>query len=224
MKKKLIMFMVTTLLIFGVGSGQSIKASDGPAYLIADDYIIINYEKYDLVDNKVIYDGLEFDLIDNNLVGYDKDGIQSIILLPVAENKITDKELVSDLNMQAFGTNNGTRVIPSQRVNLPYTGKVPYGEWSAQSPCLNLLPGYAFLYISNMPLTANKTFSIGFTYCDIAGDWFSYKFHSNWDFSNGMPCKYQVDSSIVCGIISLGVLYGTPGFTYTVKHSKTALV
>lgn len=220
MKKKLIWVMVVSLLTFGVGSGNSIKAAEGPAFLIAEDYVIINYEKYDLVDNKVTYDGLDFELIDGSLVAYDAEGVANIIPLPVEENKITDEELLAELNSQNLDGYNRS-FTPSNAVYPPYTKTIPAGQWNTQSPYVHLKGGYTYLTITKMPASSDKHFTVTFLWGDLAGDWYRHDPHVNYDFGGVKNyIKYLMLTSTRYGIFTLGNLYGAPGYTYTVSISN----
>lgn len=217
MKKRLIWVMVLSFLMFGVISGENVHASQGPAFLIEEDYVIINYERYELVDNKIFFDGLEYELIDNNFISYDEENVTNVLLMPVPENQITDKAVLARLNGQIH---NDTKAIPSNIVATPYTKVVPAGEWNSQTPYLTMKGGYTILRLDSMP-QANKVFSVHLGWCDIAGDWYTYPPINNYDFSVKNFIQFSKFSSAVCGQFILGDLYGTPGYKYTIYQTNS---
>lgn len=120
MKKRSIWVMVLSFLMFGAISGKNVHASEGPAFLIEEDHVIINYERYELVDNKIFFDGLEYELIDNNFISYDKENVIDVLLMPVPENQITDKAVLARLNGQIH---NNTKAIPLD-INILSTQRI----------------------------------------------------------------------------------------------------
>lgn len=216
MKKKLIWVMVLSLLTFGTISGKTVNASQGPAFLIENDYVIINYEKYELINNRITFDGLEYELQDNNFISYDEEGVLNVLPMPVAENQITDKAVLAELNRQIHNT----KAVPSVVINPPYTKVVPAGQWNSQSPYINIRGGYTLLRVYNMPLGSNKRFSVHFIWGDEAGNWFKHQTYNDYDFGKLNYIKYSKFSTAAYGQFVLGNLYGTPGYTYTVSISK----
>lgn len=127
MKKKFILALTLIIMVFAISDGKAIKADSDPAFLITENYIIIDHVKYDLVDNKISYKGLDFELIDAALVAYDEDEAANIFVLPVEQNRIKDKEKINELNALVGDSNITTRSIPTSTVNPPYTRVIPEG-------------------------------------------------------------------------------------------------
>lgn len=216
MKKRLIWVMVLSLLMIGAISGETVHASEGPAFLIEEDYVLINYERYELVDNKIFFDGLEYELIENNFISYDKENVLNVLLMPVLENQITDKAVLARLKGQIY---NDTKAIPSTIVATPYTKVVPAGVWSSQTPYLNMKGGYTILRLDSMP-QVNKLFNVNLIWCDKVGDWYTYPAITNYDFAKKNFIQFSKFSTAVCGQFILGNLYGTPGYKYSVYQTN----
>ncbi|MGX8850659.1 hypothetical protein [Amedibacillus sp. YH-ame10] len=227
MKKKLVLIftLVVTLLYSNIGINAM---ENSPAFLIADDYIIIEYEKYNLIDNKVIYNGIEFELKDHNLVTYDDNGDVIILLLPIEENRIKDEVMVQELNRQVGASNNDIAVLSVPAVNLPYSRTVPAGQWNAETPYFNVnapgqpRTGLTHITITNIP-SSKKIFTITGIWGDVAGDWFSMPVIREQDFGKKNKVSYANVSTMRYSKFFIGCLYGTPGFTYKVVSNNSVL-
>ena len=49
MKKRLIWVMILSFLMLGAIRGENVHASEGPAFLIVENYVIINCERYEFM-------------------------------------------------------------------------------------------------------------------------------------------------------------------------------
>lgn len=227
MKKKI--GLIVTLVLALLCSSSNISAMENnPAFLIADDYIIIDYKKYDLVDNKVIYNGIEYVLEDFNLVSYDADGHETILLLPVEENRIKDEKLIQELNRQVGISSDGATTLSVSAVNCPYFEIVPAGQWNAETPFINVnAPGttpVAFTHLTIKDIgSTKKIFTVTGIWGDIGGDWYSLDAHKEQDFSKKYYITYGHISTLRYFKFFIGSLYGTPGFTYKLVQNKNAL-
>lgn len=215
MKKKIITIAtVFTLLI--MCNGNPIKAQETQQYYIGDDYIIMDYKKYDLVDNKVKYNGLVYELKNGSLVSVNN-GIESVIVLPVEENKITDEETIKELNRLAGNSNDKIRAVQAQ--NLPYYKTVPSGEWNSQTPIFNInKPGQLEIPVVYLKITTSmiqKRFSISYVTGDIAGDWFTQKFSKDIDFSLLNYRRYVPTTATRYAMWTIGALYSNAGYNYS---------
>lgn len=76
-----------------------------------------------------------YELKNGSLV-YVNNGVESVIVLPVEENKITDEETIKELNRLAGNSNDKIRADKAQ--NLPYYKTVPSGEWNSQTLIFNI--------------------------------------------------------------------------------------
>lgn len=218
MKKKLVIALTLMLTIFSL----NIKASeDDPAYLITDEYIIIEHVKYDLVDNKIKYMGLDFELEDSVLVAYDAEGVPNILVLPVEQNRIKDEETIRELNSQVGISANKTRAIPTYTVNLPYSKTLSNSQWSDTTPAINInVPGkteipYTYLSVSGLAWNANKHFSVGHTTGDFAGNWYSQPFKNDHNFGAVNKLIFINTTATRYAIYTLGNLGGETGYTYS---------
>lgn len=222
MKKRII--LIFTIILTVITSSFSVNAIEkNPQFLIAEDYVIIEYEKYDLVDNKIVYNGLEYSLIDGTLIAYDANNSPCLIVLPVEENMVKDEKKIKELN-QSLGMN-ARGSIPSNSVPLPYSATVPKGGWTAESPFVRVnLPTYEFMpftyvTITNMPFGAKKEFKFGFFYCDAVGNWYDTEYRTK-DLSVLNYLKVQNYTTTSYAKFFITCLYGEPGFTYTITKSK----
>ncbi|MEF9962021.1 MAG: hypothetical protein RR945_03215 [Erysipelotrichaceae bacterium] len=227
MKKRLVMILTLTFAIFVMSNASGIKAMENnPAFFVADEYVIIEHSKYDLVNNKIIYNGLEYELIDSGVFeAYDDEGILNILSLPIEDNRITDKERIKELNEQVGISSDGNRSLPSSTVNAPYTRTLPNNQWSVTTPAVNInIPGQTYYRVLSLKVTglawnASKKFSVHGIWGDIAGDWYDLPKFLNHDFGLNNTVKWQNFSTTRYAILTFGSLAGETGYTYTINKS-----
>lgn len=228
MKKKIVIVLALLLTFLSSTSGMSVKASeDNPAFLITDEYIIIEHVKYKMMDNKINYNGLVYELNEDDLlVAYDADGTPNIISLPVEKFKITDEERIKELNKMVGISSDGTRDLPSYTVNPPYTKKLGSTQWSETSPYVNVnVPGQTYYRVLSLKITglawnASKKFDVHGIYGDISGNWYDLTKFRNYDFGLNNTIKWQNFSSTRYAALVFGNLAGETGYTYTINRSS----
>lgn len=222
MRKNIIIFTtVITLFCMNITA----YASDNPRYMITKDYVIFEYVKYELIDNIITYNGMKYELRNNTLVSYDEEGYVNVIIIPTKEDLITDEKTINYLNGQVNNQLSDNRAVPSFVYDLPYSEKVPSGNYYFQTPAFNInRPGnknnrFTILSIANISSGSTKKFTIGFLYCDALGKWNESEIVQDYDFGK-LPLKIENASISQYGIFIIGATSGTPGFTYTVRLSK----
>lgn len=225
MRKNIFISLIAILALFSVCGGGSIQAlEDNPAYLISDDYIIIDHVKYDLVNNKINYYGLEYELIEGSLVAYDEQGVPNVIVLPVEENKITDEDEIRELNSKIGKSDVNTRAVPTNPKNLPYSANVSAGNWYVETPAVKIIDGTAYrvtkITLSNFSSSAVKRFSVVFRYCDALGNWYKSEQVNDYNFGKVNYLRFQNLSTTRYGMFALGSLYDEPSYKYTISRSK----
>lgn len=213
--------MIIVITISTITGGKNIKAvEENPAYLITNDYIIIDHVKYDLVNNRINYLGLEFELNEGTLTAYDSEGVENIIVLPVEQNKITDEKTIEELNAMVGLSNEKLRALPSKTVNLPYKHTLSNNQWCDTTPAINInIPGKTEIPITNLKITgmawnANKHFSIGWSTGDVNGNWYGQKFINDYDFRIVNLRRFVNMTATRYEIFTLGNLAGETGYTY----------
>ncbi len=220
---KKIVSMLMLVLTVAIGNNVTVIKAEQNAYEIGDDYVIIDYEKYDLIDNKITFEGKECELINNNLIGLDDEGVVTVIPLPVKENMLSNKEKEKILQEQAESIANNLMRIESRATSLPYSKTIPSGQRNAQTPKFDInIPGktfyrYTYLTITKMPLLSSKNFSVAFIYSDIAGNWYDQTFYTNYNFGSKSYIKYLNLTTTRYGIISMTSLNSSSGYTYTIS-------
>lgn len=207
-----------------VSSNIGVNAMErNPAFFLAEDYVIIDYVKYNLVNNKVFYNGLEYELIDATLMAYDANGVPNVIVLPVEQNMIKDDERIRELN-RSIGLN-ARGSVPTKTVPLPFSATVAKGGWFAQSPYVRVnLPEqefmkFTYITISNMPVSARKDFKFSMVYCDVFGNWYDSEYW-NRNLSVLNYIKIQNYTTLAYASFGIACLYGEPGFTYRITKGK----
>lgn len=215
MLKKSLSLLLTITLLFGTNT--FIYASEIPAYEITDEYVRIDYKVYEIEDGTIQYNGRTYEIVDTILVSYEEDGTPLLFILPVEQNKVTDKNEIEQLNQMVEGEGL-TREIPDYAVNLPYTGNVPKGQWLEQTPAFNLI-NVTYYYCTNIelynfPIFAEKEFQVIFSYCTATGEWYSYTYrHTFGIFDNNL--KIQNLTTMRYGMFILTNLYGDPSPSYS---------
>lgn len=226
MKKNIFTILIVILTIFSVSSGVAVQAlENSPAYFISENYVIIDYVKYNLINNKINYNGLEYELVDASLLAYDAQGVPNIIVLPVEENRITDETEIRELNSKIGIPSINTRAVPTNAKNLPYSATVPSGQWYVETPAVKIVDPTAYrvtkLTLSNFPSLVTKRFSVSFRYCDSLGNWYIHSQVNDHDFGKVNYIRFQNLSTTRYGIFHIGSLYGEPTYKYTISRLKT---
>ncbi|MGB4984658.1 MAG: hypothetical protein WBO70_02655 [Erysipelotrichaceae bacterium] len=145
MKKRILLPLVVTLMMLCFGEICVMAEEIKPAFFIGDDYVIIEYVKYDLLDNKINYYGVEFELVEGNFVRNSGEGQIDIIPLPVVENRIKDIKTITSINAKIGVFDDVIRGLPSSTVNAPYSKIISAGNWYAETPYVNInIPGRLF--------------------------------------------------------------------------------
>lgn len=227
MKKKLVIVLTLVLTMLGANNGMVVRASeDDPAFLITDEYVIIEHVRYAIDNKKVNYNELEYEQIDKNLfVAYDAEGIPNAFSLPLEENRIKDKERIRELDNLVGISSDGTRALPSSTVNPPYTRTLSSTQWSVTTPAVNVnVPGGNFYRVLSLKITglawnASKVFSVHGIYGDISGNWYDLPKFLNHSFATNNTVKWQNFTSTRYAILTFGNLAGETGYTYTVNRS-----
>lgn len=227
MKKKLIISVSLLFTILLNAFPVSVKAFQyEPEFLITNEYVIIEYEKYDLVDNKINYNNRVYELIDDNFfVSYDCDGTKNILTLPLENNKIKDKTRIKQLNDLVGINPNSQRAIPSTTVNPPYTKTLANDQWIETSPAVNVnMPGKPFYKVLSLKITglawnASKIFDVYGIYGDSAGNWYDLPSLKNHNFGSNNIVKWNNFSSTRYAILTFGNISGETGYTYTINRS-----
>ena len=227
MKKKLVIVLTLVLTMLCSNNGMVVRASeDDPAFLITDEYVIIEHVRYAIDNKKISYNGLEYEQIDENLfVTYDTEGTLNAFSLPLEENRIKDKERIRELDNLVGISSDGTRALPSSTVNPPYTRTLSSSQWSVTTPAVNVnVPGGKFYRVLSLKITglawnASKVFSVHGIYGDISGNWYDLPKFLNHSFATNNTVKWQNFTSTRYAILTFGNLAGETGYTYTVNRS-----
>lgn len=207
----MVAFLISSLTVQVFASNSSEEICE-----ITNDYVIIDGVKYVVVDNKVEYNGNVYELSNGKLERFDKEGNLIVLALPTKDNKITNPQLIEELNKKLNSESALNLGIPTEYVTLPYGAYVPEGQWNTVTPTFQI-PTNPFYYginleLSNLPLFSDKRYQIIYSYCDLLGEWYSVTEY--YDFSLSSRIRFENYSSNRYGFFSITNLYGNPSPSY----------
>ena len=95
-KSRLVSIVVLLCLTFALFPTPVIGVEQDQ-FLLADNYVVIEYVKYNIVNSKITYNGKEFEKQGFVFISYDNDETE-VMVLPIEQNRITDPDIVFALN------------------------------------------------------------------------------------------------------------------------------